>query len=315
MGFLKRLTGNGEPAAPAWSPFDRGKDHAAFVDLVVADLGRRGLTFTHDDGMVTVATPDDADGHQFGLTNLSQQCFHHDRDDWPRVIAGHFDNLLAMQRRNLDALAEDYEQVRRILRVRLMPDESMGGVPDYAPEVARPLAPGIRAVVVYDFPDSTQSVPPEHVATWPVDPDTLFEHALANLGQEPRPIHEDADTGETSVRIWYGDSFYVATHALRLDGLLPEGTTDALIAVPNRHTLLVHPIVDGQAVPAMQAIYQMGKELYRDGPGSISDQPYWWHEGALTQIPHVEEGKRIAVYPPDGFVELLETTLGRSAGE
>jgi hypothetical protein len=106
----------------------------------------------------------------------------------------------------------------------------------------------------------------------------------------------------------------VATLALRLADQLPAGTRDALIAVPNRHTLIVSPIVDAGAVAAMQAIFRMAAQLFRDGPGSISDQPYWWHEGAIVQIPHRENGKRIAVYPPDEFVALLERVLARSAG-
>ena len=65
----------------------------------------------------------------------------------------------------------------------------------------------------------------------------------------------------------------------------------------------------------MQAIYQLAVQLFRDGPGSISDQPYWWHEGSIVQVPHREDGKKIAVYPPDDFVALLETVLARAAGE
>jgi hypothetical protein len=116
----------------------------------------------------------------------------------------------------------------------------------------------------------------------------------------------------SSVRLWYGDSFYVATRVLRLGEVLPDGATDALVAVPNRHTLIVHPIVDAGAIPAMQAIYGLAVQLYRDGPGSISDQPYWWHEGTLTQIPHQEQGRKIAVIPPEGLVAVFEAVLARS---
>lgn len=314
MGFLKRLLGGDSGTVPEWAPFDAGKDYTAFIDAVTADLQRRGMTVEVGDGVVLAQQPGTEEPHQLGLSNLSQLCHASDRGDWSRIIATHFSSLLSMQGRDLDALAADYEQVRPILRVRLMPDESMGGV-EVPQTVARHVAPGILAVLVFDFPDSTATVDVDHLAGWPVDEDGVFAHALDNLAAEPTPLHEDVDAGDARFRVWYGDSFYVATLALRLADLLPEGTTDALVAVPNRHTLIVAAIVDAGAVAAMQAIFGMAVQLFRDGPGSISDQPYWWHAGALVQIPHRQDGRNIAVYPPDEFVALLETVLAKSAGE
>jgi hypothetical protein len=314
MGFLRRLLGGDGALVPDWAPFDDARDYTAFIDAVSADLRRRGMTVEIGDGVAMARQPGTDEPHQLGLANLSQLCNAADRSDWSRIIASHFTSLLSMQGRDLDALAADYEQVKAILRVRLMPDASMGGV-ELPHSVTRPVAPGILAVLVFDFPDSTATVDVDHVNAWPVDVDGVFAQALDNLASEPTPMHEDVDAEEAHLTVWYGDSFYVATRALRLAEVLPVGTTDALLAVPNRHTLLVTPIVDAGAVAAMQAMYRMAVRLFRDGPGSISDQPYWWHEGAIVQIPHREDGKNIAVYPPDDFVALLETLLARSAGE
>ena len=314
MSFLKRLLGVDDAPVPDWAPFETGRDYAAFIDAVSADLRRRDMTFEVGDGVVLARQPGSDEPHQLGLANLSQLCHAAGRDDWSRIIAAHFTSLLAVQGRDLDALAADYDQVKPILRVRLMPDASMGGV-EMPGSVTREIAPGILGVLVFDFPDSTAGVHLEHLACWPVDLDGVFEQALDNMAAEPTPVHEDVDTGDARLTVWYGDSFYVATRALRLTETLPAGVTDALIAVPNRHTLLVHPIVDASAVPAMQAIYRMAIQLFRDGPGSISDQPYWWHEGSIVQVPHREDGRKIAVHPPDEFVALLEDVLARSAGK
>ena len=251
---------------------------------------------------------------QFGLANLSQQCAADDREDWPRIIATHFTSVFSIQGRDLDALAADYEQVRPILRIRLMPDESMGGV-GVPGATVRAIAPGIQAVLVYDFPDSTASVHVEHLAEWPVDEDAAFAQALANLDHEPKPLSEDMEVEPgTSVRILYGDSLYVATQVLRLGDVLPSGTTDALVAVPNRHTLIVHPIVDGGAVAAMQPLYRLAAQLFREGPGSISDQPYWWHDGGLEVIPHHVKGRDVTVVPPDGLLAVFERVIARTEG-
>lgn len=313
MGFLRRLLGGAEPL-PDWSPFDDGRTHQAFLDAVEADLRRRGIPYTMDEGVVLVPTEGEDEPGQFGLSNLSQQCAAAEREDWSRVIATHFTSVFSIKGRDLDALAADYDQVRPILRIRLMPDESMGGV-EVPGSTVRAIAPGIQAVLVYDFPDSTASVHMDHLAGWPVDTDAAFEQALANLDQEPNPLSEDMEVEPgTSVRIWYGDSFYVATLALRLGDVLPPGTTDALVAVPNRHTLVVHPIVDGGAVAAMQPIYRLAAQLYREGPGSISDQPYWWHDGQLVVIPHHVTGRNVTVVAPDGLLAVFEAVIARTDG-
>jgi hypothetical protein len=313
MGFLRRLIGGAEPP-PDWSPFDDGRTHRAFVDAVVADLRRRAIPFEMGDGVVVIPTEGEDQPGEYGLANLSQQCAASDEGDWSRIIATHFTSVFSIKGRDLDALAADYEQARPILRIRLMPDASMGGV-DVPGSVVRATAPGIQAVLVYDFPDSTASVHEDHLASWPVDRATAFDQALANLDQEPLPLNDDMEVEpETSVRVWYGDSFYVATRLLRLAELLPPGTTDALVAVPNRHTLLVHPIVDGGAVSAMQPMYRLAVQLFREGPGSISDQPYWWHEGALEQIPHHVKGSNVTVIPPEGLLAVFEAVIARTEG-
>ena len=168
MGFLKRFLGGDTGSVPEWAPFDTAKDYAAFIDAVSADLRRRGMTVEMGDGVVLARQAGAEEPHQLGLSNLSQLCHAAERDDWSRIIASHFTSLLSMQGRDLDALAADYDQVKPILRVRLMPDESMGGV-ELPTTVTRHVAPGILAVLVFDFPDSTATVDVDHLAGWPVD--------------------------------------------------------------------------------------------------------------------------------------------------
>jgi hypothetical protein len=312
MGFLRRLIGGAEPL-PDWSPFGDGRTHRAFIDAVEADLHRRGVTFEMGDGVVFVPTEGQDEPAHYGLSNLSQQCAPVDESEWPRIIATHFSAMRSIVGRDLDALAADYEQASRVLAVRLMPDESMGGI-ELPDATSRPLAAGIVAVLVFDFPDSTATVHREHVEGWPVDLDAAFEQGLAILDREPQPLRDDVAEGDVRFTVWYGDSFYVATWLLRLERLLPPGSTDALVAVPNRHTLVVHPIADADAISSMQPIYRLAVQLFREGPGSISDQPYWWHEAALTVIPHHAKGREVTVVPPDGLLEVFERVVRSGEG-
>jgi hypothetical protein len=222
-------------------------------------------------------------------------------------VAGHFANLRSTTRRDTNALAADFEQVKSILRVRLLADESMGGLdPDKVPG-SRVYAPGILLMLVYDFPDSTQSVRPEHLERWPLEAAAVWEVATDNVRLEPQPIREELSTPGGSITMAVGDSFYVSSRALRLADELRPGTRDAVFAVPNRHMLLWHAIRDLSVVGAMQGMMQVTSEAFVDGPGSISNQLYWWHEGTVIHLPVRLDRKAIAFTPPDEYVEFLNT--------
>jgi hypothetical protein len=302
MGFLKRLVGGGDPPAPEWAAFFSGSEYRQFLEIVVADLRRRGYDPQVGDGFVTA----DTGGQEpvtWGLGNLAQLCNQEDPSRWESIVATHFTALEQMVGRDMDALAADFEQVRPILRVRLMPDESMGGVA-VGQAVSRRPAPGMIANLVYDFPDSTATVQEDHLAAWPVGADEVFDIAIANVRAEPPPAAESVDADGVQVRVMAGESFYVASRALFLDELL-DGVRDGVFAVPNRHVLLWYPVTDLSVVQAMSPMFQIAMNLFREGPGSISDQLYWWRGGEVVHLPHGATGKNINFVPPDDFVALL----------
>jgi hypothetical protein len=199
MGFLRRSRGAKETQVPDWAEGLDGGEYAAFVEAVTADLKRRGFTVRIDDGYAVVdrgrETPD-----QFGLTNLVQLCHQIERREWQTAIAEHFTNLLMTMGRDLDALAADYNAVAPILRIRLLPDASAGL--DLPGAVTRPMATGVQAVLVYDFPDSTANVRTEHLALWPVDADGAFAQGMANQVEALQtPTRRDNEERSSSTSI------------------------------------------------------------------------------------------------------------------
>jgi hypothetical protein len=302
VGFLRRLRGE-QPAVPDWASFFTADEYTAFLDVVKADLDRSGAQYSIDDGLVRISGSEEA----FGLSNLAQLAHVTERNEWPQLVAGHFANLRATTGRDLDALAGDFDEVKSTLRVRLLADESMGGMSLADVRGSRAYAPGILEVLVYDFPDSTASVPPDHVEGWPLDADAVWEVAIDNIRLEPQPTRQEVPAQGSVFTMAVDDSFYVATRSLRLADELPPGTKDAVFAVPNRHMLLWHAIHDVSVVGAMQAMMQVTSKAFLDGPGSISDQLYWWHDGEVVHLPVRAQGKSIDFMPPDTFVALLNT--------
>jgi hypothetical protein len=306
VGFLRRLTG-GDPPPPDWAAFLSGSEFRAFMSAVEADLKRRGMTVETGDGFMR-AEPPGGQSQMFGLSNLAQVCRATPKDDWTAVIASHFTGLINAQGRDIDAIAADFEQARAILRIRLYPDDYAAGATDIKDEpVLRPIAPGITLGLVYDFPESTNTVPSSHLAGWPHSEDEVLAIARENTLAEPLPPWERLEAnGGAGIEILQGDSFYVASRLLGLRALLgPDRDYGAVVGVPNRHTLVWHEIHDLSVVHAISGLSRLVQAMFAQGPGSISDQLYWWRDGEVTVLPVSYDRSGINFAPPDAFVEQL----------
>ena len=223
------------------------------------------------------------------------------------LVAGHFANLRATTGRDLDALAGDFDQVKSTLRVRLIADESMGGMGLGEVRGRAPTRRGSSWSSSTTFPTRPRASRP---ITWKAGRSrrTLSGRSRSTTsGSSHTPTRQEVPAQGSVFTIAIDDSFYVATRALRLVDELPPGTVDAVFAVPNRHMLLWHAIRDMSVVGAMQAMMQVTSKAFLDGPGSISDQLYWWHDGEVVHLPVRAQGKSIDFMPPDEFVELLNT--------
>jgi hypothetical protein len=315
MGFLRRFRGP-RPEVPEWAAFFRPDEYEAFIRLVEADLGRRGLAFELRDGLAIIDRGGD-EPDQMGLLNLAQRCQTISQREWPELIAGHMSSVLSMVGRDLDALAADYEQASQILRLRLYADELMGGItPSDEGPVLRRLTPGVLIGLVYDFPDSVASVSEDQLAGWDRPETEVLDLARANTLAEPPPRREALKAGDgATFETMLGDSFYVASRVFGLAELLPAGNANgALVGVPNRHALLWHPIEDLRVVHAMTAMAPFVQRLFRDGPGSISNQLYWWREGTFVHLPIAPNRKGFDFSPPDDFITLLNGLEERASG-
>jgi hypothetical protein len=110
------------------------------------------------------------------------------------------------------------------------------------------------------------------------------------------------------VPVWLvnDESFFTATHVLWAEELAgPPSPHGALVTVPNRHTLLVHPIEDLRVMSATNHMLELTRRMHAEGPGSISDGLFWLRDGALTRLPHRVEDSRLVFSPPDEFLDVL----------
>lgn len=307
MGFLKRVLGGGEKPAPGpdWAQPMSADEASAFVEAVASEVRRRGLTFELGDGMVRIQR--DGAPSEYGLTNLAQVCSLAGRDAWPEAIASHFDNLFAAEdaQAQVNETGRDLDAVRSMLKIRLYPGPSVGGM-EPNPPVSWELAPGLTAAFVYDLPTTVTSVNAEHITTWGRSRDELLAIAMDNVRGDAVETQAIGDGGASAAMACVADHFFAASHAFLLnDRLRADARHGAVVAVPHRHVLLYAPIVDLGVIQSINSLIPMAVSLFQQGPGSISPGLYWWRKDGVTLLPAQAEGKKIQFAPPDDFVQVL----------
>ena len=132
------------------------------------------------------------------------------------------------------------------------------------------------------------------------------------------PITQEEIEGPlgASIHVYSSQAPYVAVRALAMERWVssPHG---ALVAMPGAHHLIFHPIKDGRAMGAMQAIWMLAQPAFREGPAPIQPDLYWWTPGRFMRIqvePDPESGN-LAIQPPVEFRDVIDALMAADGDE
>jgi hypothetical protein len=210
---------------------------------------------------------------------------------------------------HLDQIAEPYSMFD--LRIRLVPDSpadagtlrQLGG---------RPFADGIVQVLAVDVDDAVRCVPTSEVSAngWDIDEAWASARAQTEMFEVPDEIHV-IDIGGADMIHVFGERSFTAGMVRVIDELIAEfadiGEHGAIVSLPLRHSVLVHPIDDSTVRAAIGGMIPITRQLFKQGPGSVSPHLYWWRDGALEWIPTFFDGtiSGIEFYPSPELADLL----------
>ena len=303
---------------PAWAPFFTREQFETFINALGEYFRGHKSKMKFDDPATPRASVSGGafPPGQYGVINLAQVCNQTPAEEWPQRIADHFDALAAAARdhERFNVRAAEFEQVKEMLAVRIG-DE--GSLPIDKLLFRRDL-PGTISYLVFDLPNSVESVPPELPEKWGKGVDELFALALANLKSSAGPDVEQVEIQPgVSFTAYTGESFFTASFALMLEELEnavgPHGT---LVAIPHRHMMLFHRIENASAVFAVQHLGILAVNLDEQGPGSISPNLFWYRGGKFVDLPFQIEGDNFNFRPPSEFMEMFsELPKGKTATE
>jgi len=329
-------------ADPLWPLGDEVA--TALVGLLEVELRGRGLRWRVlardrlEVGRTDAAWP----GLVIDLAPLRERMYDRAKADWPELVeqyvsdlrtrpaaAGHAPDPVGSTEAPAAALigvagvgtsrtnAPDdslWEHAREPLRARILPaDAPLLGM------LQRPIADGLVETVMTERGSQPlpggEPVSAGDALEWGVTEHAVFDAARANA-RATAPLEAERFTIDgTGLIALFGPSHYTATHILWLAEHLAEipGYTEAngaLVVLPHRHLIAVHPIESSAVVDAAGTLLRFAARQFETCPGPISDQLYWWHEGALHRLPSDSVGETLQVFPSTRFAALLDRLRG-----
>ena len=295
---------------PSWASFLDAHAWSELVRLVDEAFARRSLpaTWRADEGGVELVHPERGT-ITFGLVNLAQMMHQLPQPaEWRRMVGHHVRVFLAAADDTSPPEPSEFAGIKDQLRIRLYPTSA---VDPSVPIVGMPVMPGVVAALARDLPDSVVTVPKDDARAWGLEDRDLLALALHNTVQED--CGSETVTLDDGVKViaWSGQSFFVASRVLALERWL-DVKAGALVVIPNRHLAIFHPIVDDHAIQAMDDLWAMAQQPFREGPGSITPDLFWWTPGRFMKIPvTVDEAQEsMSVEPPAELIEVLKTVMG-----
>ena len=293
-------------AQPEWKSWLTAPQRAVFLQSLQAVFDARGLQVSiSSDALVMGDIAVD-------LLTLAQRCAQAEVADYPQVIEANIDDLLLSCRDTIAStvLDQDWEQARAWVKLRLLPLEQISGSEDEL--ISAPIGADLAIVLVYDLPDSVVSVLPEAAAGWPVNGAELWPITLDNLRDEDPPPEVERIVLAEGVDAFLvsGESLFITSRLLLLGDILPPERfpQGALVIVPHRHVMVLHPILDQGVYDAMAGLSLMGQEMFASGPGPLSPAVYWWQGNAIERIEITVdvEADEVTLSPSEALDAMLE---------
>lgn len=271
-----------QPSPAPASPGDRDEHLTAlsYADareverLAAESLARHG----HPGAVVVDGAAFVNESHRLGLSNIAYRVADSPRSEWPEIVDGFVDVMLTVNEGPSAPI--DPDAVYLVLR-------PVGEFP-VDTDTVREYLPGMYLLPAVDFPAHVQNYTGFDSLPW--DPAETEARGRRNLAELPAPtvrlvmlLDDDDPTNDAAVYYEFrSDDFFGAARVIVLDELLRRTLSEevpeygALIALPNRHTLLVHLLHDAPAaLMALRAMAQAAVEEYGDSPGPLA--PHVWY--------------------------------------
>lgn len=241
------------------------------------------------------------DGRRLCVMNLAQLCHISGPDAWEELIVNHLETLAS----HVGGTPDPFSMLD--LRVRLLPNEQADR--DVLKRLgARPFAEGVVETLAVRVSDTVRPVPTSELEQlgWDLDESWADAWAQTRTLERPEEVNFIDVSGAEVIHLFsehhFGASFLPYLSDV-LDGVGPHG---AIVSIPVRHSILVHPVFDMSVLTAVQAMIPITRQVNRTGPGSVSAHLYWWRPDSMMWIPTYFAPDGMEFYPPNELANVID---------
>lgn len=299
---FKKNTGSN----PEWASFFEPEEYATFLSALDHYFHSIHLDYVLGDGALHFPN-NPMKVNAAGLGNVAQLCKRSEPKNYGEIVSAHFGAMFKAREfdSGLKQVAGDFEEMRKYIAVRIHDSRYVSQV-GKENTLGKDLTDGLFAMIVLDLPDSISSIKPDQAIAWNKTVDELFEIGIANIkaNYEFRGTKQPLDDQS----LWFvtGDHFFTANLVFDLKNR-PEmvGTYGSLVGLPNRHAALVYPIESIAVMNAISRLFPVILGMHEQGPGSLSDQLFWYQNGELIVLSYEITNNELNFLPPESFVELI----------
>lgn len=304
FSFFKRK--NQKEQTPTWARFFTPEEYTQFVGEVEVYFNSKGIDINLENGVVKVNTSGFG-LNNLGLLNVAQQCKQDSASEYKVIVENHFNQLKASydESKLFDEVKGDFNQARELLALRLYNKAYVTAVGEEL-TVGYDFAGDLYAMLVYDLPETIESVSIDEINRWGKTKEELFEIGVQNVKRKYKQKLVQHEVSE--IDIWFAEDqhFFVPNTLLDLDeNRYLIGTYGAIVATPTRSTAIIYPIESVDVIQAINKLIPIVYNLNSEGPGSLSNHVFWYINNEFIDLPYSVENNKLSIEPPGSFVDML----------
>lgn len=307
FSFFKKDNSNDQ--VPEWASFFTNKEYDCFMRELNTCLKQHSVAFEIQNGVV-IADAQVFGFEKMGLTNISQACKQTGKlKRYRDVITGHFDAMVQAKQfdKEFKKIEDNFDEIRSYVAVRLYDHEFIESI-GKENVIGSDFSGNLFALVVYDLPNSITSVERKQLGKWNKTDKELMDLGIKNISEKYPTRFKKQSMGTFDFWAAYEDHFFVPNLVFELEQHKKlVGSHGTLVGLPHRHMALFYPIESLQVVEAINKLIPMIYGINEEGPGSVSNQLFWYKNGVFTQVPYDMKEKTVQITPPDSFLEMLNT--------
>lgn len=265
------------------------------IDLALLRFSVHGVQVTELPGAEGAnAILVDEDGTQFPLATLIAVALPlpPQSDEFMEAVMRHVDSAVESLEAPDVAMIPQAEFLERA-RVRISPQSISETL---SVSYARPVAPGLIAILCLDSPSSIAYLSDGMVEGRDVA--AVFDAGFRNVMAEPLDTVEEVAPG---IHALVGDSLFTASKAIGMKfitgSVLPEAPYGVVFGIPHRHLIFVHVVTGPESVSAIGEVAKLvAAQATDDAPGGpLSSTTYFWRDNVWEPIgfPGSDGGIRI----------------------